>query len=152
MIDLSIDTCYTFSELLNIDMYTAKERKRIVPVTVQLNYSLKQWLRMEIQDLELIFDLSVRVYNVLKANRIERLEDILLFSRKGFADGTGLTTEEFEALTFDEQRRVEYLEGEGQFKIKLVNPDRTLNRNLGPKGMEEIDSILEKLGLKFRGE
>ncbi len=133
-------------------MYNTKERKRIVPVNVQLNYSLGQWLRMEIQDLGLIFDISVRMHNVLKANRIKRLEDILLFSRKGFAEGTGLTTEEFEALTFDEKRRIEDLEGEGQYKVKLVNPDKPLNRNLGKAGMQEIDAMLEKLGLKFRGE
>ncbi|MCB0381630.1 MAG: hypothetical protein H6791_02635 [Candidatus Nomurabacteria bacterium] len=133
-------------------MYNTKERKRIVPVTVQLNYSLGRWLRMEIGELGLIFDFSVRIHNVLRANRIERLEDLLLFSRKGFTDGTGLTTEEFEALTFNEQRRVEYLEGEGKYKVKLVNPDKPLNRNLGKAGMQEIDAMLEKLGLKFRGE
>lgn len=133
-------------------MYNTKERKRTVPVNVQLNYSLGQWLRMEIEDLGLIFDISVRMHNVLKANRIKRLEDILLFSRKGFAEGTGLTTEEFEALTFDEKRRIEDLEGEGQYKVKLVNPDKPLNRNLGKAGMQEIDAMLEKLGLKFRGE
>ncbi len=133
-------------------MYNTKERKRTVPVTVQLNHSLGRWLRMEIQDLGLIFDFSVRIHNVLKANRIERLEDILLFSRKGFAEGTGLTTEEFEALTFEEKRRIEYLEGEGPYKVKLVNPEKPLNRNLGKVGMQEIDSMLEKLGLKFRGE
>jgi len=133
-------------------MYNTKERKRTVPVNVQLNYSLGQWLRMEIAELGLIFDFSVRIHNVLKANRIERLEDILLFSRKGFTEGTGLTTEEFEALTFTEQRRVEYLEGEGQYKTILVNPNTPLNRNLGKAGMQEIDAMLEKLGLKFRGE
>lgn len=133
-------------------MYNTKERKRIVPVTVQLNHSLGRWLRMEIGELGLIFDLSVRIHNVLRANRIERLEDLLLFSRKGFTEGTGLTTEEFEALTFNEQRRVQYLEGEGKYKVKLVNPDKPLNHNLGKAGMQEIDAMLEKLGLKFRGE
>lgn len=133
-------------------MLSSKERKKPVLVTVQLNYSLEQWLRMEIPELGLIFNLSVRIHNCLKANRIERLEDILLFSRKGFAEGTGLTTEEFEALTFKEQRRVEYLEGEGKYKVKLVNPDKPLNRNLGKVGMEEIDTMLQKLGLKWRGE
>lgn len=133
-------------------MHNSKERKQLVPVTVQLNYSLGRWLRMEIPDLRLIFDLSVRIHNVLKANRIERLEDILLFSRKGFIEGTGLTTKEFEALTFEEKRRIEYLEGEGSRKVKLVNPDKPLNRNLGKAGMKEIDTMLEKIGLKFRGE
>jgi|GEM_PF-2482636 len=133
-------------------MYNTKERKRTVPVNVQLNYSLGQWLRMKIVELGWIFDFSVRIHNVLKANRIERLEDILLFSRKGFTEGTGLTTEEFEALTFDEKHRIEYLEGEGQYKVNLVNPDTPLNRNLGKAGMQEIDAMLEKLGLKFRGE
>lgn len=131
-------------------MYNSKERKQLVPVTVQLNYSLGQWLRMEIPDLGLIFDLSVQIHNVLKANCIERLEDMLLFSRKGFVEGTGLTTEEFELLTYYEKHRIEYLERE--HKVKLVKPDKPLNRNLGKAGMKEIDAMLEKLGLKFREE
>jgi len=131
-------------------MYNSKQRKQLVLVTVQLNYSLGQWLHMDIKELMLRFNFSVQLSNILLASNFERLEDILLFSRKGFANGTGLTTEEFEKLTTKEKNRILYLEY--RYKIKLVNPDKPLNRNLGKVGMKELDIMLTKLGLKWRGE
>ena len=63
-------------------MYNSKQRKQLVLVIVQLNYSLGQWLHMDIKELMLRFNFSVQLSNILLANNFERLEDILLFQEK----------------------------------------------------------------------
>lgn len=132
--------------------HNSKERKAKVTVTVQLEHSLGHWLRMNISDLNLVFDFSPMTHNLLHSVGFERLGDIILFSRKELSEGTLIPIEEFESLNFLDRRRIEYLEGEGTYKNHLVGPGKPRYKRFGPVSMKEIDDMFQKLGLKFRGE
>ena len=126
--------------MTQLTRFSSKERKQQIVTEIQISHKLGSWLRMEIYDIGLIFNLSIRTQNILKATGIKNLRDLLLFSRKELTLGVEITEEEIKTLPFGDQLRIQNLtEGGRSFK-------------LGPVSMKEIDSMLNKLGLKLREE
>lgn len=131
-------------------MFSSKERKNKITVEVEITRSLDGWLYMSINDLGLVFNFSVRTHNILKSYGIRKLRELLYFSKKGLTEGTGITTEQFNALSFDDRKWLNYIEDE--YKTKLVNLEEPRKYKIGPSSMKEINTMLEKLGLKLNGE
>jgi len=127
----------------------SKEKRQHVTVTVQITGTYRYWLHMDLDRLGIIFSFSVSTHNIFKAMGFEKLSDLLLFSREGFLTGPRMTQQELESLNFIERRHVEYLEERGGRQIVDAEPRKI--RKLGPVSMSEIDNMLQKLGLKFRG-
>lgn len=126
-----------------------KDASQKITVTVEITHRYSYWLSMELIELASIFGFTVTLHNILRTHQFNKLYEILLFSRKGFQERT-ITEDEFAALDFHEKQEVEELEERWKRKIIGAKPEKM--HKFGPVRMKEIDDVLSRLGLKFRGE
>lgn len=129
--------------------YSTKEKRGQIAITQTINLRLNRWLSLNIEEMSIIFNFSVKTFNTLKVLNLQTMGDILLFPKNGLVKGTGLTTEEFNRLHYKDRGRIRELESDHR---KLVNPPKPWVFKITPRSMEEIESMLTKLGLTLKQE
>ena len=132
-------------------MSFSKNKKQKVTTKVEITHSLATWLNMDLNVLSFIFPISVRVYNILRVRGVEKLGDIILFSRDELVHCREISSHAGNNLYIDEKRRIGYLQ-----KKDLKQPgvgrihSTQYGYKMGKTSIKEIDFIMKKLNLNLR--